>query len=153
MEGGGPIKRFEKKADSFSCYKINLYENALSQWNFNYNIEGILLAAINQQQDLTVLISSNLEWDVQVNDSCKKANRYLGYISGNFRYFPKIQYCRSCTAPHLEYVVQFWSLHIIYIVKLECIQHCATKLIPKLRPLSYEDSNKELRLTTLKPPK
>ena len=47
---------------------------------------------------------------------------------------------KSIVRPHLEYCIQAWRPHLKKdIDKLERVQRRATKLIPELRILSYED--------------
>ena len=52
--------------------------------------------------------------------------------------------------PHLEYAIQFWSPNYIKDHNLlERVQRRATKLIPTLRNLSYEERLKPLDMFTL----
>ena len=52
--------------------------------------------------------------------------------------------------PHLEYCIQAWRPHLKKDIDMfERIQRRATKMIPELRDLSYEERLKECGLKTL----
>ena len=51
----------------------------------------------------------------------------------------------------LEYAEVIWSPHKKkHVLKLETIQRIATKMVPELEELTYEERLKEMHLTTLK---
>ena len=55
-----------------------------------------------------------------------------------------------CLLLYLEYCVQVWSPYLLKYIKLiEGVQRRATRMVPELRELSYEDRLKKLNLTTL----
>ena len=57
---------------------------------------------------------------------------------------------KAIVRPHLEYCIQAWNPHLRKDVDmLEKTQRRATKLIPELRDLTYEERLKECGLTTL----
>ena len=57
---------------------------------------------------------------------------------------------KAIVRPHLEYCIQAWSPYLRKdIDMLDKIQRRATKLIPGLRDLTYEERVKECGLTTL----
>ena len=57
---------------------------------------------------------------------------------------------KSQESPHLDYCIQAWRPHIQkYIAALEKVQHRATKIIPELSHLSYQERLRATGLTTL----
>ena len=53
--------------------------------------------------------------------------------------------------PKLEHAKVIWSAHKkMHVLKLERIQRIATKMVPELEDLPYEEKLKEMQLTTLK---
>ncbi len=56
----------------------------------------------------------------------------------------------SFIRPTLEYAAVVWNPHVIkHIEKLEKVQRAATRWVPSLRDLSYEERPKKLPLPTL----
>ena len=77
----------------------------------------------------------------------------LGMIRRNITHKVKsliVPLYKAIVRPHLEYCIQAWSPYLRKdIDMLEKIQRRATKLIPELRDLRYEERLKECGLTTL----
>jgi len=142
------------------------------KWQMNFNIEkctvmhigshnrssaymmaGQQMTEVDQQRDLGISISKDLKWKNQVEASCKKGNRVLGYISRNFHYKSRdimLPLYTSLVRPQMEYAVQFWSPHLRGdINKMERVQHRATKLIPELRNKTYPQRLSKLQLISL----
>ena len=61
-----------------------------------------------------------------------------------------LQLYKTLVRPHIEYCVQAWRSHLVKdIAFIENVQHRATRMIPSLRSLSYEQRLAALNLTTL----
>ena len=76
--------------------------------------------------------------------AAKKGNQLLGMIKRNVTFYREknliISLYQSIVRPHLKYCIQAWRPHLKKdIDTLERAQRRATKLIPELRILSYED--------------
>ena len=84
---------------------------------------------------------------------CKKGNQALGMIKRNFAFRSReviIKLYKSLVRPHLDYAMQAWSPYMEKDKKIiEKVQARATKLIPNLKYLPYEDRLNRLNLTTL----
>ena len=94
---------------------------------------------------------------MKVSEQCgiaaSKGNQILGLIRRNITYKDKkliIPLYKAIVRPHLEYCIQAWRPYRkMDIDTLERIQRRATKIIPELRDLSYEECLTECGLTTL----
>ena len=119
----------------------------------DYSLQGKAMVVTDLEKDLGVLISSDLKFSKQCIEVEKKAQKLLGYIKRQFKYRNKeivLTLYNALIRPLLEYAVQFWSPALRKdIERLEKVQARATKLIPSLRRLSYEDRLRALDLFPL----
>ena len=101
--------------------------------------------------------TSSRDTDMKLSEQCgiaaSKGNQVLGLIRRSITYKGKkliIPLYKAIVRPHLEYCIQTWRPYRKKdIDTLERIQRRATKMIPELRDLSYEERLKECGLTTL----
>ena len=118
-----------------------------------YTMDGSNLTTTNEEKDLGVLIDDKLGFDKHIRSIVKKANRMLGLIKIGFSCLDKEIFMNLypvLVRPLLEYCVQVWSPYKRkYINLLEGVQRRATKLVPELRELQYEERLKILGLTNL----
>ena len=116
-------------------------------------MDGNQISPVSLQRDLGILFSSDLRWDKQVNESCKKASKVLGMIARNFTYKTRniiLPLYKTLIRPHLEYGVQFWGITLRrHAEQIELIQSRVTKLIPDLCNTSYEQRLWRLSLMPL----
>ena len=121
--------------------------------NYKYHMFDVPLMEVNDEKDLGIIISNDLKNSKQCIAASKKANKMLGFIARNFDYkTPDVisKLYTSLVRPHLEYCVQHWSPNLIKdINKLERVQRRATKMIPSLRNLPYEERLKKLNMFSL----
>ena len=98
-------------------------------------------------------INANMKVSEQCRIAASQGNQILGMIRRNLTYKEKsliVPLYKAIVRPHLEYCIQAWSPYLRKdIDMLEKIERRATKLIPGLRDLTYEERLKECRLTTL----
>ena len=104
--------------------------------------------------DLGVLFDSKLKFDQHINVKVSKAYSMLGIIRRNFKGLTAeafIYLYKSLVRSVIEYANVVWSPYrISYIEEIEKVQMRATKLVYRLKNLSYEDRLKTLNLYTLK---
>lgn len=103
--------------------------------------------------DLGVIVNSENKSTDQVTAAVKKARRMLAMLNRTFSKMSPEVFLPAYSAlvrSQLEYCVQAWSPHLLGDVqKLERVQRAATRLVPGLRGLSYEDRLNRLNLFSL----
>ena len=99
-------------------------------------------------------MDESLRFEKQISNVVQKANGVLASIKRTFKYinidsFPVLY--KSLVRPHLEYCNSIWSPYMVKDIKLmESVQRRATKIVPTLSLLPYEERLKLLDLPTLK---
>ena len=125
---------------------------------FNYtmkvdNVE-VEIAECEEEKDLGVTFDKLLKFDVHIQNSINKANRVLGIIKRSFSYINTdifVKLYKSLVRPILEYGNVIWYPYLKrQSVAIEKVQRRATKLLPSLRNLCYEDRLGQLKLPSLK---
>ena len=115
--------------------------------NVNYKMGDTVLGTTVKEKDLGVTISAYIEVSEQCGIAASKRNQILGLIRRNITYKGKkviIPLYKEIVRPNLEICIQTWRPYRKKdIDTLERIQRRATKLIPELRNLSYEERLKE----------
>ena len=118
-----------------------------------YTMDGKELSETTKEKDLGILIDCKLDFGCHIKEIVGRANRMIGMIRASFACLNKKMFLNLYMAlirPLLEYCVQVWSPHLQKYIKLiEGVQRRATRLVPELRELPYEERLKKLKLTTL----
>ena len=109
-----------------------------------------MITKSKEEKDLGVIIEDNLSLGRHISGITGSTYSLLSNIRVAFHHMDKDMMKKIMTAmvrPRLEYAVVVWSPHMKKdIKKLERIQRTATKMVPKLRDLAYEDRLKEIGL-------
>ena len=118
-----------------------------------YTMDGVELTVTTEEKDLGVLVDNKLDFGKHIKDIVKKANQRIGLIKRGFDCLDKEMFMNLYPVlirPLLEYCVQVWSPHKQGDIDLiERVQRRATKIIPALKHLPYEERLRRLKLTTL----
>ena len=111
------------------------------------------LEQVREEKDLGVLVDDELKFHRQTAAAVKKANAVLGMLKKSFVLFDEVTLLllyKSLVRPHLEYGNVTWGPFYHGDIKaVERIQRRATKLVPQIRNLSYEEGLKKLNLSSL----
>ena len=147
------VKWSEKWQMLFNFGKCKCLHTGHGNLNVNYKMGDTVLGTTVKEKDLGVTISADMKVSEQCGIAASKGNKILGLIRRNITYKEKkliIPLYKAIVRPHLEYCMQAWRPYRKKdIDTLERIQRRATKMIPELRDLSYEERLKECGLTTL----
>ena len=137
----------------FNAEKCVVMHFGKSNPNHDYYMNNVKLKVAKTEKDLGVIIDDALSFKEHVKRSLSKANQALGIVKRTFNYLNTELFKNlyvTFIRPHLEYCVQAWSPHLRgEIEELEKFQRRATKTVPALEDLPYEERLEKLGLTTL----
>ncbi len=115
--------------------------------------QPIELEYTKQEKDLGVTVDGTLAFEQHCELAISKANRVLGIIRRSFKYVDKdvmLTLYKSLVRPHLEYNNDIWSPKLKRTKRtLEAVQRRATRMVPELKNVPYEERLRHLGLPTL----
>ena len=118
-----------------------------------YSLGGNQLEHVFVEKDLGVLIDLELSFAEHISKQVKKANSILGVIRRGFEELsPRTFYILYTTfvRPHLEYAQSVWSPRLRkYVNLIEGVKRRATRMVRRLRNLTYEQRLRKLDLPSL----
>jgi hypothetical protein len=101
------------------------------------------LVTVNCEKDVGVNIDSNLKFDQHIQTKVNKANQIVGLIRRSFRYLDFKTFCllfKALVRPHLEYAGCIWNPYLKKDIEtIENVQRRATKMLPYLKELQYDE--------------
>ena len=137
------VKWSEKWQMLFNFGKCKYLHIGPGNTSMTYEMGGTILSTTVKEKDLGVTMNANMKVSEQCRIAASKGNQVLGMIRRNISYKDKsliVLLYKAIVRSHLEYCIQAWSPYLRKdIDMLEKIQRRATKLIPGLRDLRYEN--------------
>ena len=119
----------------------------------DYYVDGVKLSTIKEEKDLGVLITDDLKPSVQCTEAARKAMSALRWSRRSSKYIDsntfKVLY-KTYIRPNMEFCIQAWSPYMVKDIEvLEKVQHRATRMVPGLKRLPYEDRLRRLDIYSL----
>ena len=138
---------------SFNITKCFIMHYGKTNNEYIYHINGNILSKCDTYKDLGVLTSNDLKVHAQLKSCVAKANSIVGMIRRTFTFIDGDLLTRTFkifVRPILEYCQQVWCPYLSKdIEELERVQRRATKLVPYLKDLDYEERLAKLNLMSL----
>ena len=132
-----------------SSTKSNKFKNIQG----NYIMNETTLNKVDKEKDLGIIFDTELSFEEHINTKVKKANSLVGMIRRAFVYLDKDMFKQLFTSiirPHVEYGAPVWNPYSKKLSTLiENVQRRASKQIPGLSHLSYEERLRTMKLPTL----
>ena len=149
------ISRWAKKWEmEFNIKKCKILHFGKKNPQYEYTMDGEILATAEEEKDLGVWISTSLKPSKQCEMAAKAANFTLGQIRRSFHYRRKehlIPLFQTFVRPKLEFGVAAWNPWLEADIRtLEKVQERAVKMVSNKSGSTYEERLKSVGMTTLK---
>jgi len=137
--------------------KVMTLGNCVGRIDHTYSMKEnsgrVDLERVPHEKDIGVVVDDRLNFELHIQEKVNKANRIMGLIRRTFEFLVEENFrllYKALVRPHIEYANAIWAPYKKKdILVVENIQRRATKLIPSLRNLSYEERLKKLNIPTL----
>ena len=134
------------------CKVLQLGKNPL-KGQYAYKLDGHELEFVSSEKDLGVTFDDQLSFDQHMSQKISKANQILGVIRRTFQHLDRESFLmlyKSLVRPQIEYANQVWAPKLKrQINSIENVQRRATRMIPGLKDLPYEERLRTLKLPSL----
>ena len=136
--------------------KTEHYEN--TQFDTTYQMKdntGQLkdLPFDTEEKDLGIKFHSSMKFDSHISTVVNKANQLIGLIKRSSSFMDKelfLKLYKRLVRTHTDYGNSIWyPITKKNKQSIENLQRCATKIVPEIKNLSYEERLRELKLPTL----
>ena len=127
--------------------------NTKTNHNEPYKMHPTELKQVKQEKDIGVIVDDQLKFESHILEKIKKANN-MGLIRRSFIHLDEstfLKLFKALVRPHLEYTDTVWCpTKMKDIIAIENVQRRATKFLPTLKDMSYEERLRKLQLPTLR---
>ena len=146
--------KWQLRFNAGKCKRMHLGRcNDKFEYHMNEGDKHVTLEETDCERDLGVHVDPALKFTQHCNKAVSKANKLVGLLRRTFDFIDKqiLSYAfKGLIRPHLEYGNSVWSpLYKKDAILVENVQRRATKLVPELVNLSYEERLKALGLPSL----
>ena len=135
------------------CFQMSIRPKSKPQCSHIYQMNGEKLQYTSLHEDLGIVIDEHLTFSHHISQKVNKANQIMGLIRRTITYLDEYNFKLlfvSLVRPHTEYGNSIWLPLLKRDIKLiENIQKRATKYIPSLKHLEYQERLKKVNLPTL----
>ena len=137
----------------FNYAKCKIMHLGSSNPEHDYHMMGVVLEKTAAERDLGVQIENNLQFHSQTSSVVARGFRTLGVIKGAFLnlddFILPLLY-KTMVRPILEYSNSVWGPVLCGDQdRIERVQRRATKMVPAIRHLPYQDRLRSLNLPSL----
>jgi len=134
--------------------KANIFEEVINKtYTLNADGQDHTLKEVKEEKDLGIWIDSELDFDKHINAKIQTANNMLGLIRRSYKSLDQDTFLplyKTMVRSHFDYGTSVWNPSLRkHIEAIENVQRRATKMIPGLHSLEYEDRLRKLKLPTL----
>ena len=127
----------------FNTGKCKVMHYGANNNRFLYHMEGNVLETTKEEKDLGVYWTDDLKPKKQIRECVTKAYIALNKIRKTFSFMNKdifLMLYKTFVRPLLEYCQTVWSPYLTGDMEmLESVQRRATKIVPEIKDLTYEE--------------
>ena len=137
------------------CKHMNINRNFTNreQTTHDYKLNDTILQTVEEEKDIGVTIDNQLKFDRHISEKIAKADSMAALIRRTFEHLNNetfVPLYKALVRSQLDYAHSVWAPYKIeHIEEIEKVQRRATKRLPGMSSLSYEDRLKKLKLPTL----
>lgn len=138
---------------AFNIAKCKAVHYGYTYFDFNYQMKDSTgevkdLPYDTEEKDLGIKFHSSLKFDSHISTVVNKANQIIGLIKRSFYFMDKslfLKLYKTLVRPHFDYGNSIWyPISKKNIQSIENVQRRATRIVPELKNLTYEERLCEL---------